>query len=163
VVKVAPDARLFVDGDPVDIRAGSSFVTPNLDPDREYFYVFKAEAVRDGKTITETKRVAFRAGETARVSFTDLAAPPAAAARVTVRLPEDARLYVDDVLCALTSGQRSFETPKLEPGRAYYYTLKAEVVRNGRTESESKRIVVHAGKETAVTFGAAAPVQAAQR
>lgn len=161
VVSISPDAKLFVDGDAVRVTSAStSFLTPALESDQEYYYLLKAEAVRDGKTITETRRVAFRAGEVARVSFNELAAPAAAAARVTVRLPEDAKLFVDNVPCA----QRSFETPKLEAGRDYQYTLKAELVRDGQTHTASKRIVVQAGKETAVDFGTViAPVQAAQR
>jgi uncharacterized protein (TIGR03000 family) len=90
------------------------------------------------------------------------AQPVDSKARVTVRLPEDARLFVDDVLCPLTSGERTFTTPPLEAGRAYYYTLKAEVVRDGRTQSTSRRIDVEAGKEMTVEFKDL-PVQAARR
>ena len=51
-----------------------------------------------------------------------------------------------------TSAVRSFQTPKLEPGRSYFYTLKADVVRDGRTVSASKRVTVEAGKEATVEF-----------
>jgi uncharacterized protein (TIGR03000 family) len=83
--------------------------------------------------------------------------------RVTVRLPEDARLFVDGVSCPLTSATRSFETPPLEPGKKYEYTLKAEVMRDGEPYSDSKRVVVQAGKEATVDFGDLRPVQAARR
>jgi uncharacterized protein (TIGR03000 family) len=83
-------------------------------------------------------------------------------ARVTVRLPADARLFVDDVLCPLTSGERTFTTPPLRTGRVYFYTLKAEVVRDGQTRSTSRRIDVEAGKELTVEFKDL-PVQAARR
>jgi uncharacterized protein (TIGR03000 family) len=69
-------------------------------------------------------------------------------ARVTIALPADARLWVDNVVCPV----RSFTTPQLEPGRKYFYTLRAELVRDGRTVAETRRIIVSAGQETNVSF-----------
>lgn len=74
-------------------------------------------------------------------------------ARVTVRLPAAARLYVDGVLCPLASDTRTFDTPPLRPGRDYAYILKAEVVRDGKTLSNSKRVLVRSGETTSVDFG----------
>src|SRR5262249_37094581 len=163
-VSLSPDAKLYVDGDPVTLSPGSrSLRTPQLEPGREYFYTFKAEAVRDGETVSETRRVSFRGGDVTRVDFGSLSAPASSPARITVRLPEDARLYVDNVLCTLTSATRSFDTPELEAGKSYYYTLKAEVVRDGRTHADSRRVVVQAGKQATVNFGDLVSVQAAQR
>ena len=56
--------------------------------------------------------------------------PAVSVARLTVKVPEDARLYVDGVRCPLTTDTRTFDTPELEAGRKYSYTLKAEVVRD---------------------------------
>lgn len=86
-----------------------------------------------------------------------------APAHVVVKLPKDARLFVDDTACPLTSATRSFDTPELSPGQAYYYTLKAEVTRDGRAVTESKRVVVRAGEETVVEFGDMRPAQTASR
>jgi uncharacterized protein (TIGR03000 family) len=80
-VALPSDARLYVDGDPIDLSSGArSFRTPDLQPDREYFYTFKAEVVRNGQTVTESKRITFRAGETPRIEFNQLGAPAAVAA-----------------------------------------------------------------------------------
>jgi uncharacterized protein (TIGR03000 family) len=78
-------------------------------------------------------------------------------------LPEDAKLYVDDVVCPLKSGTRSFETPKLEPGRRYYYTIKAEMVRDGQTRTENRQVIVEAGKESVVDFRDLPAVSTARR
>ncbi len=86
-----------------------------------------------------------------------------APARITVRLPADARLYVDNVVCPLTSGTRSFNTPALEPGRDFYYTLRAEVVRDGRTRRETQRVIVSSGREVSVAFRSFDPVATASR
>jgi uncharacterized protein (TIGR03000 family) len=73
-------------------------------------------------------------------------------ARVIVKLPSDARLFVDNVLCNLPTGTRAFNTPALETGRKYYYTLRTELNRDGRTISQSQRVIVTAGQRVNVTF-----------
>jgi uncharacterized protein (TIGR03000 family) len=86
-----------------------------------------------------------------------------APARVVVKLPADARLWVDDVTCPLTSTTRSFDTPALQPGQEYYYTVRAEVTRGGRAVSDSKRVILRAGEESVVVFGDMQTVQTAGR
>jgi uncharacterized protein (TIGR03000 family) len=85
----------------------------------------------------------------------------AAPARITVTLPADAKLTVDDVECPLTSEKRTFSSPKLQPGQRYYYTFKAEVVRDGKTRTETKRVIIAAGDKVDVEF--ALPVETASR
>ena len=168
IVRAPAGATVTVNGRQLDLVGTEQvFVTPNLTLGRRYSYVFTASAVRDGERVTLTKRVTVEARREAIVDLRELrpmsqAQPVDSKARVTVRLPEDARLFVDDVLCPLTSGERTFTTPPLEAGRAYYYTLKAEVVRDGRTQRTSRRIDVEAGKELTVEFKDL-PAQAARR
>jgi uncharacterized protein (TIGR03000 family) len=73
-------------------------------------------------------------------------------ARVTVTLPSDARLWVDSVECPLTSGVRSFNTPELVAGQRYVYNIRAEIVREGRTITETQRVVLTPGTESRVDF-----------
>jgi uncharacterized protein (TIGR03000 family) len=91
------------------------------------------------------------------------AAPSNSVASVTVRLPADAKLFVDDVACPLTSDVRSFATPALQPGQQYAYTMRAEVVRDGTTRTESQRVLVRAGQAVEVRFGALPAVATVQR
>jgi uncharacterized protein (TIGR03000 family) len=166
VVKAATDVRITVNGQDMPRSAAEeSFSSPELDAGRTYQYVFKAEAMRDGKPVTVTRNVTVLAGQQSEADFRDLGAGAGArdVAKVTVRLPDDAKLFIDGVLCPLTSSVRTFETPKLDPGRQYFYNVKAEVVRDGREASESRRVVVEAGKETTVEFPNIAGVQAARR
>jgi uncharacterized protein (TIGR03000 family) len=83
--------------------------------------------------------------------------------QVTIHLPADAKLFIDDVVCPLTSDTRSFTTPKLQPGQKYFYDLKAEVVRGGETVTQTQRVVLEAGKEVSVTFPQLPAVATAQR
>jgi uncharacterized protein (TIGR03000 family) len=84
-------------------------------------------------------------------------------ARVVVKLPADARLFIDDDPCPLASNERSFDTPDLRPGVTYHYTVRAEVTRAGRPVTETKRVTVRAGQETVVEFGGMGSVEAASR
>jgi uncharacterized protein (TIGR03000 family) len=160
IVQLPANARLSVDGQYADLTSATrSFVTPELEPGKDYYYTIQAEATREGQALSKSQRVVVRAGQTSRVDFGDLTgtvttvqeAP--APAHLTVQLPESARLFVDDIACPQTSRKRSFDTPKLEPGKTYYYTLRAELVRDGQTVSESRRVDVKAGKEINVSFG----------
>jgi uncharacterized protein (TIGR03000 family) len=45
------------------------FVSPSLNPGREYHYTLKAEWVRDGKPVVVSKEIAVRAGQETRVQI----------------------------------------------------------------------------------------------
>jgi uncharacterized protein (TIGR03000 family) len=73
-----------------------------------------------------------------------------APATIVVSLPKDAKLTIDHTLTNSTSATRVFASPSLEAGMEYYYTLKGEMIRDGRSISTSKTIAVHAGDEARV-------------
>jgi uncharacterized protein (TIGR03000 family) len=83
-------------------------------------------------------------------------------ARVIVELPEDAKLFVDDQEMKTLSAKRVFRTPSLEPGQTYYYILRAEVARDGKSLSQTKRILVRAGEEVQTALRDLNPVSTAQ-
>jgi len=71
-------------------------------------------------------------------------------ARFTVRVPDNAQLWVDDTNCPLTSDARSFRSPKLETGKRYFYNLKMEVERDGSTMTLTRRVDFSAGQQVNV-------------
>jgi uncharacterized protein (TIGR03000 family) len=73
-------------------------------------------------------------------------------ASLVVRLPADARLTIDGHPTHSASGTRRFVSPPLEPGKIFHYDLKAEVVRDGKTLTETRRVAVRAGQESGVTI-----------
>jgi uncharacterized protein (TIGR03000 family) len=79
-----------------------------------------------------------------------------------VQLPADAQLWVNDKSCPLASSTRTFDTPELQPGRSYFYTLRAQVQREGRAVTQTRRVDVAAGREVSVRFDFAT-VQTAER
>jgi uncharacterized protein (TIGR03000 family) len=84
-------------------------------------------------------------------------APPAkgetsASATIVVIVPADARLTVDGNPTTSTSERRVFVSPALETGSDYVYSIQAEVVRDGRTVTQTREITVRAGLTTNVPF-----------
>jgi uncharacterized protein (TIGR03000 family) len=73
-------------------------------------------------------------------------------AKLVVELPADAKLYVDDHLMKTSAARRAFNTPGLAQGQTYYYILRAEMEIDGKTVSETKRVLVRAGEEVKATF-----------
>jgi uncharacterized protein (TIGR03000 family) len=82
IVDVPPDAKLYIDDaamkTPTDHRV---YRTPDLAPGQTYYYEVRVEAQRDGKPISQTKRVLLRAGQEVRADFTDLTATTTAQAK----------------------------------------------------------------------------------
>jgi len=76
--------------------------------------------------------------------------------RVIAMLPKDAKLWVDNVECPLTSTVRSFDTPPLDPSQKYAYNLKIQVVRDGQTLTQTQRAVITPGQPVQVDFNAGA-------
>lgn len=67
-------------------------------------------------------------------------------ATLVVSLPEDATLTIDNEPTTSTSANRVFVSPTLESGKEYQYTLKAQVVREGKTQTTTRQVTVQAGQ-----------------
>ena len=121
IVKAPANVQLSVEGRTISRTSSEeTFRTPELEPGYSYTYTFKAQVLRNGKSVAYTKQVKVRAGEISTADFTKLANEGKDVARVTVKLPSDARLYVDGVLCPLKSATRSFNTPELVAGQRVF-------------------------------------------
>jgi uncharacterized protein (TIGR03000 family) len=75
-----------------------------------------------------------------------------ARAQVTFELPKGATLYVDDVPIANADDRKQFRTPPLRRGEEYYYELRAELVRDGKTLTQTRRITLWAGDSIKADF-----------
>jgi uncharacterized protein (TIGR03000 family) len=70
---VPADAVLYANDQ--EVSAGTpvaSFVTPELEPGKEYYYDFKAVTTRDGKAVTRVKRVTVRPGQVVRLDYAEM-------------------------------------------------------------------------------------------
>jgi uncharacterized protein (TIGR03000 family) len=75
-----------------------------------------------------------------------------APATLSVSLPPDARLFIDGAPTSSTSAARVFISPPLTGDDNYSYTLKAEVIRNGQTVTETQKVPVRPGETTNVVL-----------
>jgi uncharacterized protein (TIGR03000 family) len=82
--------------------------------------------------------------------------PPAkevdSTAKLVINVPEDAKLFIDNVPMKTTSANRTFKTPQLIRGQTYFYDIRVEVVRGGQTVSETKRVLLRAGSTIQTSF-----------
>lgn len=72
VVTLPADARLLADGTVIPGNGPvRTFLSPALDPSREYYYELAIEVDRGGKTLRDQQTVKFQVGKTANVSFAE--------------------------------------------------------------------------------------------
>jgi uncharacterized protein (TIGR03000 family) len=154
LVRLPADARLYANQRLTGLTSGErQFQTPELPAGQEFHYNFRMEVERDGKAVSESRQVVVRAGEKIRVEFVDPSDTLAAdRARVSVKLPADARLFVDGQLTDLASENRAFDSTKLEAEKEYFFLVTAEVTRDGQKQAQTQRIVVRAGEKVRVDF-----------
>ncbi|WP_029601307.1 TIGR03000 domain-containing protein [Gemmata obscuriglobus] len=67
-------------------------------------------------------------------------------------LPADAKLFVDGQPALGTGTERTFYTPPLVVGQKFFYDVKAELVVDGKTVTEEKRVIVEAGASVTESF-----------
>jgi uncharacterized protein (TIGR03000 family) len=85
------------------------------------------------------------AGTSAGTSSTD--------ARVRVRLPDpNAAVWVEGTPTRQRGTVREFESPPLEPERAYHYDIRARWTENGQTFDQTRTVTIHAGDRVTVDF-----------
>ena len=86
-------------------------------------------------------------------------------ATIVLQVPADARIFIDGQEMTSKATRRVYQTPILEPGETYYYDVRAEVVRNGKTITENRRVILNPGQRIAANFddlGSSPPPAVAQ-
>ncbi len=73
-------------------------------------------------------------------------------ANLKFTVPADAKLFVDGKLAPGSGTERAFYTPPLARGQKFFYDVKAELVVNGKTVTEEKKVIVEAGANLTETF-----------
>ncbi len=176
VVKLPTDAVLYAEGRRLNLAGGErTFTTPPL-PTGDWGYTFRAEYTRDGETISRTKRIGVKPGDTQVIEFveaglartTKLESAPFPPALKTASVPtvvpppgagigrggpEPATLTIKlpPGATLTVDGKRldrsgEFKTPPLTPGKEYTYKMQAELMSNGRPERTETTLPVRAGE-----------------
>jgi uncharacterized protein (TIGR03000 family) len=83
----------------------------------------------------------------------DLPPPTDGSARFTVKLPADAKLWVEQFASQQTGPVRTYNTPfVLRPGQTYEYTFRAQWDQGGQTVTRDKPVRFQAGSDLTVDF-----------
>lgn len=72
---------------------------------------------------------------------------------LTVWVPYDATVTINGLKTTSIGSRRQFISHGLKPGFSYKYVVKAELVRDGQLQEDTRTVTLTAGKITAVAFG----------
>jgi uncharacterized protein (TIGR03000 family) len=78
--------------------------------------------------------------------------PAVRSAVLNVRVPVEAKIFVNGRQTTSTGNERRFVSNGLKPGYGYTYELRAELDRDGRTVTETKEVKLQAGQSANVSF-----------
>jgi uncharacterized protein (TIGR03000 family) len=160
-VSVPAEAKIFVNGAATTSTGMQrQFVSRGLETGNRYEYEVRAEMVRDGNTVTETKKVALAPGQLANLAFnfdSNNDVPVAVGAKtktkVTLHVPADAKVYLAGNETTSTGDVREFTTTKLAPGADWNnYTIRVVANVNGRETSKEQSITLVGGEDRDLNF-----------
>jgi uncharacterized protein (TIGR03000 family) len=77
---------------------------------------------------------------------------------LTIAVPLDAKIFVNDRLTKTTGSKRSYVSRRLHVNQVYPFAVRAVVVRDGKEISIRKQVTLRAGSETQVDFDFDSPV-----
>jgi uncharacterized protein (TIGR03000 family) len=153
IVEVPADAKIYVNGrltsTPGEVR---EYVSRNLTHGYNYAYEVRAEVQRGGQTITDTKRIDLRAGESTKLAF-NLAPTTEVETSITVKVPANAKVNLGGNDTNLQGETRVFRTSALKAGAEWKsYTIVATLEVDGREITKEQSIDVKAGENKEVAF-----------
>lgn len=91
------------------------------------------------------------------LSYTGTADPLAAssASSITLRVPENAEVWIQGKKMDEKGTERRFNLPSLDPQVAYDYDIRVEWNENGNKKSDSTRMSIRAGDQKSISYIAA--------
>jgi len=152
-VSVPSDAKIYVNGQATSSTGETrQYVSRDLQTGYNYAYEVRAELVRDGRTVEQTKRIDLRAGETANLAF-DFPGTSSLETSLTLHVPADAKVYLAGNATKAGGETRIFRTTGLNNGKTWDgYTIRVEMERGGRTISKEETISLKAGQSQELRF-----------
>jgi uncharacterized protein (TIGR03000 family) len=83
------------------------------------------------------------------------------AVELAVRVPEGAKVFVNDKATTSSGSLRTYTTKNLEPNQTYTYSIRAEFEHNGQMISQTKTATVSVGDVASLSFDPNEPVTTA--
>lgn len=72
---------------------------------------------------------------------------------VNLRVPSEAKIWIDGSETKQTGTNRSFESPPVTVGREYAYQIRVQWNRDGKEVTQTRQVTVHAGDVINLTIG----------
>lgn len=153
-VDVPEDALVYVNGMLTkSVGAQRNYVSRGLRSGFQYKYEIRAEAIRDGKKMEETKIVQMKAGDSLSLAFNNLLASESPETKLTLNIPANARVTLGGNPTTGEGTVRVFTTSKLGTDKEWSnYIVKVEVERDGRMIAQEKTVTLKAGDNHTLTF-----------
>ncbi|HVW38679.1 MAG TPA: TIGR03000 domain-containing protein, partial [Pirellulales bacterium] len=163
-VHVPADAKVFVNGlTTKSTGADRRFVSSGLQAGYSYTYEVRAELVRDGRPVTETKVIKLQAGGAADVNFDmngqeeEVAEQPVSTS-LTLHVPADAKVFLSGNETQSFGETRRFSTTKLTAGGEWQdYVVRVELTRDGKTLTKVETVSLKPGDDRELTVDFDAP------
>jgi uncharacterized protein (TIGR03000 family) len=76
---------------------------------------------------------------------------------LTVRVPENAEVWINGTKMTRTGTEREFASPPLTSGKDYSYDVRARWVEDGREVERTRKITFHAGERRNIDFQSPPP------
>ena len=152
-VQVPQGAKVFVNGRPTRTSGlRRTYVSTGLQAGRSYRYEVRAEIEHEGQTLQQTKVAHLRAGSSAQLDF-DFDVAAQTETRLTLNVPDDAKVTLAGAETKMEGTRRVFETSKLSSGEAWTdYTVHVSVNRGGNELTQEKTITLQAGESRELSF-----------
>lgn len=166
-VEVPTDAKVFVNGKPTTTRGTTrTYVSSGTRSGQQYKYEIRAELDQDGTNQVESQVVYAGAGDHPTVKFE--LGPPVAEGQIAeeplpqadppkttlkIKVPGDAEVFLAGNKTTSTGPNRVFQTNQLRAGQHWDgYTIRAEVIRGGKTIVREQKISLQAGETRELTL-----------
>jgi uncharacterized protein (TIGR03000 family) len=151
-VAVPEDALVYVNGMLTKSKgAERSYLSRGLLSGYQYNYEVRAEAIRDGQKIEETKVIQLKAGDTVELAFENLAR--SSETTLTLHVPSDAKVTLGGNPTRSDGPVRVFTTKRLSGDTEWTnYVVQVSVERDGRTVTQEKSISLKAGDSQSLDF-----------
>ena len=154
-VNVPEDAKIFVNQNPTRTPGAiREYISRNLPIGDSFTYEVRAEVVRNGQVVTETKKIDLRANENVQVAFNFPAATEQVETSLTLQVPANAKVYLGGNETTATGEVRVFKTSLSADTEWKDYKVTVVWEANGRTLTEEKVFDFKAGenKNLAIDF-----------
>ncbi|MCH2177893.1 MAG: TIGR03000 domain-containing protein [Mariniblastus sp.] len=145
------EAKVWINGqETTTVGSLRSFVSRNLEPDKDYKFAIKAVVSKDGRDIAMRRKVTLKAGVTKSVKF-DFEQPQLT--QLLLKVPKDAVVTLSGNQTAAKGEVRYFKSRTLKPGESWAdYRVTVSVVRDGKTLVAEKSLKIESGEQYVLAF-----------